>query len=620
MTHTCPPQWVICFTLACVPTLSCAEGAPPELVQVNSRIPLPLRQIATSVSVIDTARIEAHGNLLLTDVLRQLPAMQVSSDGGPGKPTALRVRGEEGFRTLTIMDGMRISDPSAPQITPQLENLLSSGISRVEILRGPQGLAYGADAGGVVNISTRSSEAGLQGSFDAQRGKFGTSQVSGNVAGSNGTGDFFASVARYETDGYNVFAGDELAMDPDGYKNVSLHLRGGVNLGEQWRAELVHRRVDGENLYDNCFSPTLNGHDCLGLTDLNASRLALQYEGARFTHALSYSVTDTERNNYASGSFSFGAEGELTRWEYVGSATNLPGFNLVFGADIEEALNNEVGRDNAGVYIEYLSDFSEQLYITAGLRHDDNDDFGTNTSHRVSAAYLIDVSEDARLKLKGSFGSGFRAPSPYEIAYNSGSWATPPASEAVLKQETSEGWETGVEYVRDSGLHLEAVYFDQVVEDAIEFDPVGWSGYLQLPGTSTSRGVELSGAWPLSSTLKFTANYTWNETRRPNGLQRRLRPENLFNAGLAWTGMQNRLNLNAFLRVSRDAIDEENGAIVPRDDFEVLDATGAYSLTDSIQLYGRIENVLDEDYREVAGYFTPGRAAYVGIRVQFQGF
>lgn len=604
--------------LTCLPAgAAAAQQNPPEEVLVSSRIPVPLRQIGSSVSVIDEGQIEAHGNLLLSDILRQLPAVQVSSDGGAGKPTSLRVRGEEGFRTLTIMDGMRLSDPGAPQIAPQLEHLLSSGIRRVEVLRGPQGLAYGADAGGVVNISTRHAEEGLVGNIDAQRGRYGTTQLSGSVAGGNDGADFFVSAAQFESDGYNVFENDSLARDRDGYENQSLHLRGGLDLGERWRAELVHRRVEGENRYDNCFSPTQEGHDCLGLFDLQATRVALDYQGTYVAHAVSYSSTDTDRNDYASGGFAFGSAGELKRWEYLGSAKGLPGFRLVFGADLEEALNNGIGRDNAGVFVEYLSDFSQHVFITAGLRHDDNDDFGRNTSHRLSAAYLIDLPDAATLKLKGSLGSGFRAPSPYEMAFNRGPWASPPAADTVLEQESSEGWEAGFEYLADSGLRLEAVYFDQQVENAIEFDPVGWSGYLQLSGVSTSKGVELSGAWPITAKLRLSANYTWNDTARPNGLQRRLRPEQLFNLGLSWSGMADSLQLNAFLRAARDAIDEQAGVVLPMEDFEVLDLSASYSLGERVQLHGRIENALDADYREILGYRMPGRAAYVGIRMRF---
>lgn len=604
--------------LACLPALAAvAQQSPPEEVLVSSRIPVPLRQITTSVAILDATRIEAHGNLLLTDVLRQLPSMQVSSAGGAGHPTSLRVRGEEGFRTLTIIDGIRLSDPSAPQITPQLEHLLSSGVSRVEILRGPQGLAYGADAGGVVNISTRSTGEGMRASIDAQGGKYGTRQLSGSLAGAGGKADFLVSAARLESDGYNVYTGDNLARDRDGYDNQSLHLRAGVNFTDRWRAELVHRQVDGESRYDNCFSPTLNGHDCLGRFDLSASRLALQYDGEYFTHALSYNTTLSDRDDLASGQFAFGSEGELNRWEYIGSTSLLPYARLVFGADLEEALNYDSGRNNRGVYLEYLSDFSQRLYVSAGLRHDENDDFGSNTSHRLGIAWLFATGQEGTLKLKGSVGSGFRAPSPYEIAFNRGPWASPPASDTVLEQESSKGWEAGMEYVADSGLRLELMYFDQQVDNAIEFDPLGWSGYLQLSGISTSEGVELSGAWPLSSSLQLSANYTWNETARPGGLQRRLRPEHLFNVGLSWSGMADKLQVNAFLRASRAAIDEAEGRVVPVDDFEVLDLSASYSLNDRIQLHGRIENALDEEYRETAGYRTPRRAAYIGIRMRF---
>jgi vitamin B12 transporter len=590
-----------------------------EVIVISSRLPTPMRQIGTSVSVITAADIEAHGNLGLSDILRQMPAIQVSSNGGAGKSTSLRIRGEEGFRTLSIMDGLRLSDPSGTQVSPQLEHLLSSGVNRVEILRGPQGLSYGADAGGVVNISTRSGVEGMQANIDAQGGKFGTHQVSGNLAGGKDRADFFVSGARFETTGFNTFAADTVFQDKDGYENSTLHLRGAVNLVEGWRVEAVHRYVDGESRIDNCFSPTNDGHDCVGLYELHASRLALSYTGNNFSHSVSYNSTRTDRDNLSSGISSFGTKGELNRLEYIGSVTNLPGFNLVFGADLEEALNNGTGRDNTGLYLEYLSDFSEVLYLTAGVRHDDNDDFGSNTSYRVSGAYLLDLSNDATLKFKSSYGSGFRAPSPYEIAYNKGPFASPPAAGTALNQESSEGWEAGIEYVYGSTLRLEAVYFDQQVEDAIEFDPVNWSGYLQILGTSSSEGIELSGEWNIGESWRLSSNYTHNRTERPNGLQRRRRPENLFNTGVSWYGMAQRLSLSAFLRMSRDSIDEAAGRIVPMDDFGVLDLSAGYKFSASFQLYGRIENALDEKYQEITGYNTAERAAYIGFRFNYAG-
>ncbi|HEY0962536.1 MAG TPA: TonB-dependent receptor [Pseudomonadales bacterium] len=612
---------LIACSAAALPLL--AVGAEPqpqridEIIITSSRVPMPLRQVGTSVSVITAEQIEHHGNLALTDVLRQLPAVATTNTGGAGKSTSLRVRGEEGFRTLAIIDGLRLSDPGTPQIAPPLEHLLSNGIGRVEILRGPQGLSYGADAGGIINISSRVFEPGLRATVDAQHGRYGTQQVGAMIGASNARADFSAAATGYSTDGFNMSLDDNAGRDADGYDNTTFHLRGGLNLGEAWRIDLVHRDVSGDTEYDTCnvpvtFAPT---HDCVGILDQQATRGAIGYDGGSITHSLSYATTRTDRDNLANGLSAFTSEGELKRWEYVGTATGLPGLDLVFGGDLEEAANGGVGRDNTGMYLEAISDFSDDLHLTAGARHDDNDDFGTNSSYRVSGAYVHDLASGSTLKFRSSYGTGFRAPSPYEIAYNAGSFAYPPASLVKLRQETSKGHEFGVDFDTQT-FQLAATWFDQDVEDAIFFDLDTFSGYLQDIGRSTSKGIELSAVASLVR-WRLTANHTWNDTALPNGQPRRRRPEHLTNFGVSYFGMDERLNLNAFYRFSRDSVDQVGAALVPLDDFAVLDLSATWSVTDTVQLYGRLENALDEDYREVAGFNTAGRAAYVGFRMAY---
>ena len=156
-------------------TAASAEEAPAESaveeVIVSSRTPDLIDQIGVSVSVLDSEDMRSLGYADLGSLLDTQPGVTVTMDGGYGKAAAVRIRGEEGYRTRIVLDGINIADPSSPQISPRIEHLMSSGLSRVEILRGPQGLLWGADAGGVILMSTTddNAETGARGLFRGGR-------------------------------------------------------------------------------------------------------------------------------------------------------------------------------------------------------------------------------------------------------------------------------------------------------------------------------------------------------------------------------------------------------------------------------------------------------------------
>jgi vitamin B12 transporter len=56
---------------------------------------------------------------------------------------------------------------------------------------------------------------------------------------------------------------------------------------------------------------------------------------------------------------------------------------------------------------------------------------------------------------------------------------------------------------------------------------------------------------------------------------------------------------------------------VTLDEYTLVNLTAAYDLTDTVEVFGRIDNLFDEEYQEVLGYGSRGRAAYAGLRMRF---
>ena len=418
-----------------------------EVIVTSSRVEMPLRQVGTSVAVVTAGDIRALGFSSLADVLRTQPAVSVSGNGGVGSVTSLRIRGEEGFRTRVLVDGIDVADVSTTQVGPRLEHMMSAGIHRVEILRGPQGLMYGADAGGIVNITTRRGGEGFDGNISAEGGRYDTRQLGADLAGGNEIIDFALSAVDYSTGGFNARADDTVLRDDDGYDNTTVHGRLGWNAGDRLRLQLVARDVRGEGEYDNCFGREGRSDNCDNEYDQSAWRLAADLATGAFSHQLAYAVNDTERQFYTDGLPAFGAESELQKWSYLGRFDGGEALALVFGADLQtETMDDGFSgheRDQDGFYLEYQGNHVDHLYLTAGIRYDDNEDFGSHTTYRVSAAYVIPM-RGGELKFKGAYGTGFRAPSLYEIVSNDSPWAFPPPSEVALRKEESAGFDVGL--------------------------------------------------------------------------------------------------------------------------------------------------------------------------------
>lgn len=595
-----------------------AQSLLEEVVVSSSRVPTALREVGTSVTVLSEQDIVQRGFLSLPDLLRTQPSIAVTNNGGPGKATSLRVRGEEGYRTMVIIDGMDISDTSSPQVSPRLEQLLTTGIARVEILRGPQGLSYGADAGGVINIRTATAKEGLGGGLAIEQGRYDTQQISGRIGGTFDTVDFLLSAADFSTDSFNARSTDTDLADNDGYDNRTLHARAGWNINEALRVEGVIRQVEGDNAFDACFNASFSPtNDCDDTFTQESWRISTTLSLEKFTHELAYSDNNTDRDFFAEGSSFFAAEGGLERLSYVGQWRQSEALSLVYGVDREEESIDDGSIDRSrrqtGVYGEYQGKLNDKLSVSAGLRHDDNDDFGDYLSYRVSGTWVTALA-GGELKLKGAYGTGFRAPSLFEISYNNGPFASPPASNTVLNEEISEGYDIGVVWASESGLYLEATWFDQDIDDLITFDPVGFTGYLQSPGVSDSNGIELIADLPLALGFRLTGNYTWNETTSATGEQRPFRPEHLANLGLNYSDSQSKIKIGLNLRSSQDSVDTLGN---PVDDYVLVDLNASILVYQGLTLYTRLENALDEDYMEIPMFNTAGQAAYVGLRYEF---
>ncbi|WP_078788588.1 TonB-dependent receptor domain-containing protein [Trichlorobacter thiogenes] len=257
-----------------------------------------------------------------------------------------------------------------------------------------------------------------------------------------------------------------------------------------------------------------------------------------------------------------------------------------------------------GVYLQDQLNLFDAWFSTFGVRVDDHSKFGTEATYRFTTAYLIKQTDT---RLKGSYGTGFKAPSLYQLYSSYGS--------PDLKPDKSIGWDVGVE----QGLPfmkttLGATWFRNEYSQMIDFDMNTYK-YNNIAKAHT-HGLELTAALQPVDDLTFKVSYTYLETRDDiSGKQLVRRPKNKASFDINYSFLK-KANVNlGLVYVGTRYANASNTQKMK--DYLLVNLAGSYDITKNLQVFGRVDNLFDRQYEEVAGYGTPGIGAYGGVKVSF---
>lgn len=591
-----------------------------EIVVTPNRTPMEKSKVGSTVNTISQKEIEHQSLPLVVDYLNLVPGIAISSTGGIGSEGTLSMRGAPRRYVKTLYNGIDISDPTNTQVQTSYQYLLSGGIENIEILKGSQSTLYGSDAiAGVISIDTLGDvEPGVRHIIEGEGGSYGTARGHYGLRAANDRGKFGFNAIGIRTDGISSAAA---GTERDGYENVTLDVNGEYRINDNFSVFASGLYIDAQAAYDNAFtSPPTDDLLNTNYTEQLAGRMGFNLDlmDGRLKNTVSVQGFDISRDIVSTG-FLANYKGKRIKADYQGSYEATNWLLLQYGADHEQQTSDtltsigtpfEAATSDSfsmtGVWGQAVIQPIEALTITAGLRHDDHSEFGGHTTYRGTASYVV---ADWGTRLHSSVGTGFRAPSLYELN-------DPFSGNPALKPETSFTFDIGVEQsFLDGRAVADVTFFTADIDDLIINDASTGFVYRQIPGTSKQHGVETSLTYAVNGWLDVGASYTYTESYDQTGARLPRVPRHAIGL-MASAQPWEKWVFSSAAKIAIDTVDTDGFGL---DDYVLLDAKIAYKPTDSTEFYVRAENLLNQDYQTARGFNTPGFSAFAGFRAKFGG-
>lgn len=601
-------------------------AAEDEIVVAATGVETSNSETGQAITIVGRKAIEAHQPSTLSDLLTTTPGVTASRNGPIGGVTAVRIRGAEGDQTLTLIDGVRVNDPSAPGGAFDFGNLLVGNIDRVEVLRGPNSVAWGSQAlGGIVNVQTAAYDADNRGSLRVEYGANDRTNLVGNVGLGLGPVEASLGGGYFRDDGISAFKN---AGESDGYRQYAANGRVKVKLSDAINIDLRGYYADSRNEIDG-FPPPFFGfadtpefstaEQTTGYAGLNAA-----FNNGKFRNRIAFTLSDINRDNFGApgqATPSFLSRGRSERFEYQGDWQFSDMLRAVFGAEHEKSrISDGFSGSSTNVtsgYAQLVVKPVDALTLTGGARLDDHKDYDSHTTFSGNLAWDLGNG----LLLRAAYGEGFKAPTLFQLNSFFGN--------ILLEPEEARSYEVGVAFSRNPAFSASATLYRRDTRNQIDF--IGCFG--PTTGICTNRpfgtydnidrtkaqGIEIDVAVRPIDALTVAANYTLTDTEdKATGLQLLRRPKHSVNLAVDWEAAS-WLKLGASLQMLSDSadVDFQTFGRTSLDGYVLGGLRATVPVNDSIEFYGRVENLFESTYETVSGYGTYGRNVHVGVRARF---
>lgn len=617
-------------TLLAACCLPAAVLAAPQteqtMVVTATRFSEPEASTLAPINIITREEIDRSMAQSVTDVVRLLPGLETSENGGRGQASSVLVRGGTSAQTLVLLDGVRINSVTAGGV--DLNQIPLNQVERIEYIRGARASIYGADAiGGVINIITTPEQGTKQTKLSASAG----SQISRDVAastaqtvGSKGQVKFaggFSSAA-----GYNVHpvAGVNDG-DRDGFNAYNLMASYQQALNEQWDLNAIGRWSRYLSQSDSSYASTWGNHHEQNETwnENQSYQLGTRYRQGAYQQALQahfsrddmyyYNLGETRdqansRTNVRQYDLNWLHDLQLSSDWRLGAGVDWHREELGAGSmsagELFSADGSILSRNNTGLYSLLQYQHGPWQAEVSG-RTDDNQQYGRHNTWQAGAGWTF--VPNYRLSVRQ--GSGFRAPTFNDLYYPDP--YTP--GNPKVKPETAITKEISLDGVT-SGVTWRATAYRSDIEEMIQWaaDASG-TWYPENVDAALIRGLELEGefnTWLLTHKLSVDLKDP-EDKASGNQLIRRAHTDAKWQVQGSWQKWDGSI---AWRYQSQRFDDTANQVSLAG--YSAWDSALSYQLTKALKLQGKVNNLFDKEYQTASGYPAEGRSYQAGFAYQ----
>jgi len=618
----------------------------PPIVVTATRVPTRADRLGQRVTVLSGADLRAAGVATVADALQNVAGLSVVRTGAPGAATSVFVRGGESDYVKVLVDGVPVNEPGGAY---DFAHLTLDNVDRIEVLRGPGSVLYGSDAvSGVVQVFTRAGGRRLE--AGARAGTLGTVELDAAVEAGGPTAGFGLGARWTGSDG--------LYPLNNRYENRALSARFRVTPDQRTDIGLVLRLTDADFHYPTDGAGNVVDQNQHQLTDMTTLGLEVARRvGSRVEARLALTSNEIgggfddvpDGPGDTLGAYAFRSQRDLKRRGADGRVlvTLADPLRLIVGGAFEHERERatsrsesefgpfetevDAARDNWAGYVQLSADGGPAA-VTAGLRVDENERFGTFVTYRAGGSLGLPTG----VRLFGSMGSAFKAPLFFEQFGGTFVIGNPD-----LDPERSTSWDAGVEQALWGGrVRASATYFGQRFRDLIQFTftppTPGGPNYLNV-ATARADGVELEARVHPAPGFSVGAQYTYLRTEVTDAgtlpaddaafrLGDRLLRRPTHSVALDARATAGRVRASGAVRRVGARADADFAAFpavrLTLPAHTVVDLGGEVELPrftaalPAVVLTARVENVFDETYQEVFGFPARGRIVLVGGRVR----